>query len=199
VSDYYPEADQALPLFATKKLAATARDFHERQQAQADVLLELRKGSKLTKHRYERIAADGRRLAPAVEQLRNAYGFVIDGNGTIKKPYFLIDPLQHPTLVHVSDDMKSAYYKTPHWISIRSQRFNMDAHQCVLCQMPENLQCHHITYGNLFREQMRDLMTVCERCHDRIHIAARLKFPSGIPVQYAHLLGWGGFETWLLP
>jgi uncharacterized protein YlaI len=162
-------------------------------------LATLRRGAAVNKKDYESSVKNGSRLAPVIEQLRNAHGFAITGDGSIAKPYMLRDVTQRPLLARVTPDMKAAYYATPHWISARALRLEKDSHRCVLCWNVDSLRCHHVSYANLFNEPIVDLLTLCDGCHDRVHEDCRLKFPSGVSVQYAHWLGWKGFETWLLP
>jgi hypothetical protein len=199
MSDYYSQTIDYGPLFANlPKIPEKARSFHERDDAQKAVLARLRNGP-LLKVDYENDSADGSRLAPAIEQLRNAYGFSIKGDGSINNPYRLEDVSQRPTKARVTPEMKAVYYTTPHWLGVRSVRFAMDMHRCVCCHAAEELRCHHVSYEKLFNEPLEDLLTLCDRCHGRVHASCRLKFPSGISVQYAHWLGWKGFEEWLLP
>lgn len=203
MSDYWPELDSLrleLPLFAAARAATTqARTFNERDEAQANVLQELRSGASINKKRWEDGLANGSRLAPVVEQLRNAHGFAISGDGSIRKPYHMDDVWQRPTLARVTPEMKAAYYQLPHWLKVKSERAEMDGHQCVLCRFTDDLRCHHVCYEKLFGEPLVDLLTLCDGCHDRVHKHCGLKFPSGVEVKYAHWLGWKGFETWLLP
>jgi hypothetical protein len=199
MSDYFPDLDSLrmnLPLFAAPRPSQSARSFHERDEAQANVLVLLRGGASLNRKSYE---SDGSRLAPVIEQLRNAHGFVIPGDGTSAKPYRMDDARQFPALARVTPEMKACYYSTPHWISIRSARLSRDSFRCVLCLSEDDLRCHHVSYANLFNEPLVDLLTLCDTCHGRVHEDCRLKFPSGVSVRYAHWLGWKGFETWLLP
>jgi uncharacterized protein YlaI len=186
------------PLFSSAAFQS-ARTFHERDEAQATVLWRLRDRTHLTKVQYEREAKNGSRLAPIIEQLRNAHGFAIAGDGSVKSPYHLDDVRQCPKLARVTPDMKAAYYGLPHWLNVRRSRLERDGRMCVLCDSVSDLRCHHVTYEHLFAEPLRDLMTVCDSCHDRLHAHCRLKFPSGVSVQYAHWIGWKGFERWLLP
>jgi hypothetical protein len=214
MSDYYRSDEKRLaelPLFGSfakslsvavqpvQQMKDTARDFHASRQAQQHALTTLRNGSGLTKLAYEQLFGDGRRLAPAIEQLRNAHGFSIDGHGTGKKPYKLCDVSQRPMLAMVTPDMKAIYYTLPHWQRVKQERQSRDSHRCVLCMSGSELRCHHVSYTKLFNEPLEDLMTLCDRCHGRVHGDCRLKFPSGVSVQYAHWLGWKEFETWLLP
>jgi len=202
MSDYWPEPDSLrleMPLFSAASAAKQARSFNERDEAQANVLLSLRSGQPVYKVSYEASVANGSRLAPVIEQLRNAHGFAIEGDGSQSKPYRMMQPRQSPTLARVSPEMKAAYYKTPHWNAVRLSRLNRDSGRCVLCWANHSLRCHHVSYANLFKEPLVDLLTLCDACHERVHQDCRLKFPSGVSVQYAHWLGWKGFETWLLP
>jgi uncharacterized protein YlaI len=201
MSDYWPEQrfdTFDLPLFSAASAVKQARTFHERDEAQASVLATLRTREALTKMAYESRVANGSRLAPVIEQLRNAHGFKIDGDGSIEAPYILVDVSQKPTLVRVTPQMKAAYYMTPHWNKVRMERRARDMSQCVLCSATSDLQCHHVSYDRLFAEPLEDLLTLCSRCHERVHEHCRQKFPSGIAVQYASHLGWKGFEPWLM-
>jgi len=188
-----------IPFEAAEELKNTARDFHQRDEAQCDVLARLRSGDLLKKSVYESELSDGSRLAPVVEQLRNAHGFLIKGDGSHASPYFMPDTRQKPSLARVTPEMRSAYYMTPHWQIVRSARFEHDSMMCVLCGDSEEIQCHHVTYESIFREELSDLLTVCSDCHSKIHKHGRLKFPSGVSVQWAAQIGWRGFEEWLLP
>lgn len=218
MSDYYRPADAVLqerlaasPLFGgmskpasvnvqpVKEMRDEAKRFHASEEAQRNALKTLRNGVGVTKMDYEQSFADGRRLAPAIEQLRNAHGLLINGDGTVSKPYKLADAKQRPTLARVTTDMKAIYYTLPHWHRVKNARESRDSHRCVLCLATHELRCHHVSYVNLFDEPLEDLLTLCERCHGRVHEDCRLKFPSGVSVQYAHWLGWKGFEEWLLP
>lgn len=188
-----------LPLFSQVEEGPDARRFHQRDQQQAVVLHQLRSGERLSKLEWERIAADGGRLAPVVEQLRNAHGLAIVGDGSVTSPYFMEDARQLPCLARVTPEMKEAYYQTPHWHAVRVARRSLDRDSCVACSAVECLQCHHLTYQRLFAEELRDLLTLCESCHRMVHESCRLKFPSGVEIRFAHLIGWRGFEPWLLP
>lgn len=202
MSDYYIRNelnDMELPLFSSAAVKRQARSWHERDEAQANVLAILRSGERMEKKRYESSVKNGSRLAPVIEQLRNAHGFVIFGDGSIKSPYGLGDLLQKPSLARVTPEMKAAYYATPHWNAVRSQRLAKDSFRCVLCWAVDDLRCHHVSYANLFSEPLVDLLTLCDGCHERVHKNCGLKFPSGVSVQYAAWLGWKGFEPWLLP
>jgi hypothetical protein len=187
-----PDAVRSAEKHAGQRVARIS----ESKADQKSALARLRTGVKLEKMEFD---CGGGRVAIAIEKLRNAYGFRIDGRGTVKDPYVMHDTSQHPSLACVTEDMKAAYYGTPHWRSVRESRLTIDGCCCVLCKDHRDPRCHHITYENLFNEQLKDLMTVCDECHGRIHAACRLAFPPGIHVTYAAQLGWKGPEEWLLP
>ena len=175
-----------------------AREFHERTLSQAWALTLLR-GGPLTKLEFERDAKDGSRLAPTIDILRNAHGFYIDGDGSVKHPYRLVMPRQLPTLVKTQDKFKEAYYASEHWRSVRDRRLDLDGWRCVLCSSEEDLEIHHTRY-RLFSERMEDVITFCSEHHRVIHDHSRISFPKGMTVEHVRRLGFEPeFEPWLIP
>lgn len=174
------------------------RNAHE-SQAEA-VLNRLRVGP-LTKMEWE-ATSHGKRLAPAVDRLRNGHGFMVMGSGTSSMPYEMPYPDQMPTLAYVTDTLKAAYYNSRHWIETRRRRLEIDNRTCVLCHFSRgcfSTVVHHTCY-ELFQEDIHDLMTLCEVCHESIHETCRLKFPSGMKLEHAQILiGDYCFDDWLLP
>lgn len=71
-------------------------------------------------------------------------------------------------MVEVTDELKAAYYTTPHWKEKRLERMRFDGFECKCCTAKSNLQVHHWCY-DLFSESICDLLTVCDDCHTRIH------------------------------
>ena len=65
----------------------------------------------------------------------------------------------------------SAYLKTPRWRRKRREILKKHGFRCELCGSGTNLNVHHITYENLPDECDDDLLSVCKRCHDKIHEA----------------------------
>src|ERR1700741_4863627 len=88
------------------------------------------------------------------------------------------------------------FYKTPHWLVLRQRVFARDDWRCVLCDSPENIECHHRTYARKGKEELRDCYTLCEPCHDvvtdyqrRLRYATRelppvqeVAIPQAVPV-----------------
>ena len=67
---------------------------------------------------------------------------------------------------------KDLYYPYLHselWKNIRRKRIERDGFQCVMCGSAKNLNVHHITYDCLYREDVTDLVTVCKKCHEKLH------------------------------
>lgn len=181
----------------TNAVTRDARSWHESKHHRADALVLLRNGEELTERRWK-IRHPGSRLAPVIDKLRNAHGFDIVGEGNEKKPYALTDRRQRPGRVEVTEAIKEAYYLSSHWIQKRQIRMEHDRFSCVLCEEEASLQVHHVVY-NLFAERNRELMTVCKCCHQGIHEASRLAFPSGMKTEHVERLGIPiEFEEWLL-
>ena len=76
-------------------------------------------------------------------------------------------------------NQKLQYFKTPQWNTIRKQVLKRDNYKCVLCsnRIPYAiLDVHHITYDKLFNEPLDHLITLCQKCHTKIH--EDLGYPS---------------------
>ena len=131
----------------------SSREFHESESQQHEALRILRV-RKLTKCSFER-DWPGSRLAPAIDMLKNGWGFEIYGHGTSQDPYWHFNPQQSPTKVRTTEKLKEAYYETKHWSEIRERRFEFDNYRCVLCTKAcrSELNCHHVTY-QLFGESL---------------------------------------------
>jgi hypothetical protein len=73
------------------------------------------------------------------------------------------------------------YLLSEHWqLFIASNR----KEECFCCKYKERLQVHHIFYNRLGCELPSDVVTVCYRCHNRIHKVVR----SGVVLDQAHLV-----------
>lgn len=62
------------------------------------------------------------------------------------------------------------YLHSPEWKAKRKQKLKEVGHKCEECGSAKNLKVHHITYENLGNEDMDDLLVVCKRCHNKLHI-----------------------------
>ena len=61
------------------------------------------------------------------------------------------------------------YMESAEWIAKRNMALRRDGFVCKRCGSAKNLNVHHITYKNLGHEEMDDLVTLCETCHEYIH------------------------------
>ena len=68
------------------------------------------------------------------------------------------------------------YLASPEWAERRGRVIERDM-TCVLCDSNKNLQVHHRSYENIGRERMKDLTTLCERCHRLVSAASRVMGP----------------------
>jgi len=64
------------------------------------------------------------------------------------------------------------YLKSEAWLKIRTEKLEESNHQCAkldkkLCN--GILQVHHLHYNTLFREELSDLLVLCEYHHKELH------------------------------
>lgn len=63
----------------------------------------------------------------------------------------------------------SVYIKSRQWQEKRDARLRLDRYRCQMCGTAKNLNVHHITYERLGNEDMSDLVTLCQNCHEQAH------------------------------
>jgi hypothetical protein len=61
------------------------------------------------------------------------------------------------------------YLQTEEWAIKREQALVRDGYRCRLCNSKENLQVHHRTYERRGCEDLNDLTTLCDECHEHFH------------------------------
>lgn len=69
-------------------------------------------------------------------------------------------------------DYKEYIDKHPHWQTVRKTRFDFDGGRCVICHADlrgRAYQTHHLNYQRLGHENIRDVITLCDRCHKTFH------------------------------
>ena len=71
------------------------------------------------------------------------------------------------------------YLLSDTWKILKKERHTKDGDMCVLCKDTKALICHHLYYGRLYKEDINDLISLCLRCHSRIH---QISPPSFIPL-----------------
>jgi hypothetical protein len=61
------------------------------------------------------------------------------------------------------------YLQTPEWAHKRDQALERDDYRCRACNIDKKLQVHHRTYARRGNEDLNDLTTLCESCHEHFH------------------------------
>ena len=57
------------------------------------------------------------------------------------------------------------YLQSDKWSEIRQSVIERDNFKCAVCDSPDNLHVHHLTYKNVGSEKDEDLITLCRDCH----------------------------------
>lgn len=79
---------------------------------------------------------------------------------------------------HRRQDYLSYIASSPEWQERRKQIIQRDQGKCRLCKQDGN-HVHHITYANLFREPLEDLVLLCRSCHNQEHKTHELQDREG--------------------
>lgn len=61
------------------------------------------------------------------------------------------------------------YLQSPQWKIKAEIVKERDNHLCQMCLMSRATDVHHLTYKRIFNELTSDLISVCRKCHDKIH------------------------------
>jgi len=62
-----------------------------------------------------------------------------------------------------------AYLQSDAWRAKRETAKARDGHRCTMCGSSERLVVHHLTYDRIFEEDLADLVTLCDDCHQSVH------------------------------
>lgn len=60
------------------------------------------------------------------------------------------------------------YLSSEHWKKFRKETYSKRK-MCQKCTSKKNLNIHHITYVNLWKETQEDVLVLCNECHFRGH------------------------------
>lgn len=81
----------------------------------------------------------------------------------------------------ITDDYRK-YLKSKEWKSIRVEVLHRDRNRCTGCNTYSNngrgLEIHHLTYKNIFNEDLEDLVTLCTECHKKAHGKHKIDKPT---------------------
>ena len=61
------------------------------------------------------------------------------------------------------------YLHSEQWHLIKKWLFQIKGENCEICGTNHGLQIHHLTYENLYHENIEDLKILCKKCHSNIH------------------------------
>lgn len=77
-------------------------------------------------------------------------------------------------LAHLRAMAYADYLRTPEWQKTRESALQRARLACQVCSSKHRLQVHHRTYDRFGSEQPRDLIVLCDECHDLFHRNGRL-------------------------
>ena len=66
-------------------------------------------------------------------------------------------------------DWYSEYLRSAEWAGRRAKVLARDGYRCRGCGDAPATQVHHLTYDRVGNELLFDLVSVCDRCHERCH------------------------------
>jgi len=85
-----------------------------------------------------------------------------------------------------------AYLLSDEWKAKREIVLKRDKYKCRACGSTKKLNVHHLTYKNIFNENPKELLTLCEHHHRLIHerytVKERIQLFIAITVFYAVLI-----------
>lgn len=73
-------------------------------------------------------------------------------------------------MITIPSEEYKEYLRSDTWQKLRSKRLLIDQYKCQRCGSPFHLQVHHIRYVQYLglEDPYRDLITLCESCHESI-------------------------------
>lgn len=69
----------------------------------------------------------------------------------------------------------SHYIDSQHWSLVRSAALKRDGSRCADCGAADNekpLEVHHVAYSRKGKENLEDIITLCNECHQERHFVA---------------------------
>ena len=112
-----------------------------------------------------------------------------------------------PTKYHKINSKKKNTKKTPHpaydqyiqsdaWKRKRGHRILIDKKTCQMCGAKKVLlHAHHIRYDSFGHEDMRDLITLCPKCHEIVHAELKTRDADKV-VRALSLISEMNFKDW---
>lgn len=87
------------------------------------------------------------------------------------------------------NDTYAAYLLSEAWANKRDHALAIYQHRCAACGTSERLHVHHLTYERIFREEMSDLLVLCQIHHEaaeemvRKGIVSRIGDPAALAAE----------------
>jgi len=63
---------------------------------------------------------------------------------------------------------RTEYLKSEHWFALRREKLKLNP-VCEKCGSPSRVEPHHLVYRNLYDTTVKDLKTLCRKCHILAH------------------------------
>lgn len=67
------------------------------------------------------------------------------------------------------DNNYEEYLKSPGWLKKRNQVLKRCNYLCEGCRINKAIAVHHLTYNNIYKEFLFELVGICKNCHEKIH------------------------------
>lgn len=67
------------------------------------------------------------------------------------------------------------YLGSEQFADLRQKVLRRDHNKCRACGSTENLQVHHLSYRNIYHEELDDLVCLCRNCHAAFHAVNELQ------------------------
>ena len=61
------------------------------------------------------------------------------------------------------------YLLSDEWANLKIDLFNHRGKECEICGSNKNIEVHHNSYKNIFKEEPEDLDILCRKCHTKKH------------------------------
>jgi 5-methylcytosine-specific restriction endonuclease McrA len=68
-------------------------------------------------------------------------------------------------------DYYDTYLKSIKWALLRVKALTIVGYKCVACKSTDTLQLHHKHYQTLGEESLDDVVILCKKCHELLHLA----------------------------
>ena len=61
------------------------------------------------------------------------------------------------------------YLLSDEWAKLKIDLFNFRGKKCEKCGSKKQICVHHLTYKNIYKEELSDLVILCRNCHEKEH------------------------------